>query len=143
MTPREFAKATGYTVHWIREKILTGKLLARDMRRPGRRKAVWKIFDSQVGKFHKKVRASQRNAIRNALETAASTDTWLTLRELRGLTTFGEASISAQMRHLRKPCYGGYVVLKRYAGFSRGWEYRIRTTNTEIHNDTKTLDAHA
>lgn len=52
---------------------------------------------------------------------------WMTLREISELTSFGEASISAQLRHLRKPRFGGYVVAKRRRGrVSRGmWEYRI------------------
>ena len=60
---------------------------------------------------------------------------WLTLRELARLTKFGEASISAQLRHLRKPWHGAYVVEKRRReGISRArpeqagtlWEYRLR-----------------
>jgi hypothetical protein len=52
---------------------------------------------------------------------------WMTLRELAELTCYGEASISAQLRHLRKPQFGGYVVEKRRRGFGRHgtWEYRI------------------
>jgi hypothetical protein len=59
---------------------------------------------------------------------------WLTLRELALMTGFGEASISAQLRHLRKPEFGAFVVEKRcrdaaevvgrYAG--PVWEYRMR-----------------
>ena len=55
---------------------------------------------------------------------------WYTLRELAEITGYGEASISAQLRHLRKPQFGGYVVEKRRrpeglraAGV---WEYRLR-----------------
>ena len=52
---------------------------------------------------------------------------WLTLRELGDLTNYGEASISAQLRHLRKPHFGGYVVAKRRRGPATNgeWEYRI------------------
>jgi len=52
---------------------------------------------------------------------------WLTLRELGELTGYGEASISAQIRHLRKEQFGGYIVAKRRRGMEkRGvWEYRI------------------
>ncbi len=45
---------------------------------------------------------------------AADCDTWLTLGELRALTRYGEASISAQLRHLRKMENGGYEVVKRH-----------------------------
>ena len=52
---------------------------------------------------------------------------WLTLREISDLTNYGEASISAQLRHLRKPHFGGYVVVKRRRGpaANGAWEYRI------------------
>jgi hypothetical protein len=52
---------------------------------------------------------------------------WMTLRELSDLTNYGEASISAQLRHLRKPHFGGYLVVKRRRGLVAGgtWEYRI------------------
>jgi hypothetical protein len=38
---------------------------------------------------------------------------WLTLSEIAAQTEYGEASISAQLRHLRKPQFGGYRVEKR------------------------------
>ena len=52
---------------------------------------------------------------------------WMTLREIAELTNYGEASISAQLRHLRKPHFGGYVIVKRRRGpVTNGtWEYRI------------------
>jgi hypothetical protein len=52
---------------------------------------------------------------------------WLTLREIAGLTNYGEASISAQLRHLRKPHFGGYVIVKRRRGpaVNGAWEYRM------------------
>jgi hypothetical protein len=52
---------------------------------------------------------------------------WLTLREIADLTNYGEASISAQLRHLRKPYFGAYVVVKRRRGSvtNGAWEYRI------------------
>jgi len=62
----------------------------------------------------------------NAAQLAAEGG-WMTLREIADLTNYGEASISAQLRHLRKPHFGGYVVVKRRRGpVSNGaWEYRI------------------
>jgi hypothetical protein len=57
---------------------------------------------------------SQREIIRDVMLAAADCDTWLTLGELRGVTRYGEASISAQLRHLRKMENGGYDVLKRH-----------------------------
>ncbi len=53
---------------------------------------------------------------------------WMTLRELAELTGYGEASISAQLRHLRKAQFGGYLVAKRRRGPAKSdgiWEYRI------------------
>ncbi len=84
---------------------------------------------------------SQREIIRDVMLSAADCDTWLTLGELRALTRYGEASISAQLRHLRKAECGGYEVVKRHReGASperpgtdgRGecvWEYRLRRGN--------------
>jgi hypothetical protein len=77
---------------------------------------------------------SQREVLRDVLLSATECGSWLTLRELSQLTQYGEASISAQLRHLRKPKYGSYVVEKRVR---RGivlrdvehgaiWEYRCR-----------------
>lgn len=58
---------------------------------------------------------------------AGTTGTWLTLREIWQLTKHGESSISAQLRNLRKPKYGSYLVEKRRRGEpGRGlWEYRV------------------
>jgi hypothetical protein len=52
---------------------------------------------------------------------------WMTLREISELTNYGEASISAQLRHLRKPHFGGYLIVKRRRGpvMNGAWEYRI------------------
>jgi len=52
---------------------------------------------------------------------------WMTLRELAELTAYGEASISAQLRHLREKQFGAYIVEKRRRGLARNgaWEYRI------------------
>lgn len=76
---------------------------------------------------------SQREVLRDVLLSATECGSWLTLRELSQLTQYGEASISAQLRHLRKPKYGSYVVEKRVRrdlvvrDVERGaiWEYRL------------------
>ena len=76
---------------------------------------------------------SQREVLRDVLLSATQCGSWLTLRELSHITQFGEASISAQLRHLRKPMYGNYVVEKRVrrgmvvSDIERGaiWEYRL------------------
>ena len=56
---------------------------------------------------------TQLAAIRELMLAAATRGEWLTLAEIADPTEFGEASISAQLRHLRKPCHGHYRVEKR------------------------------
>jgi hypothetical protein len=52
---------------------------------------------------------------------------WRTLAEIRLETTDSEASISAQLRHLRKPRFGRYVVERRHRGDPKDglYEYRV------------------
>src|ERR1700722_14247322 len=88
------------------------------------------------GEYDARRLRSQREVIRDVMLAAADCDTWLTLSELRALTRYGEASISAQLRHLRKLENGGYDVSKQRrddavsagaSGDGRGecvWEYR-------------------
>jgi hypothetical protein len=80
-------------------------------------------------------RLLQREILRDAMLGAAQCDAWLTLRELARLTGYGEASISAQLRHLRKPHYGGFAVEKRHREAEEVtrtprpgavWEYQLR-----------------
>jgi hypothetical protein len=70
----------------------------------------------------------------DAMLSAGVCETRLTLVELPRVTHYGEASISAQLRHLRKPQYGAFVVEKRQreaaevlCGVEHGpvWEYRL------------------
>ncbi len=56
---------------------------------------------------------TQMQVIRDVMLSASECDTWLTLHEIAALTRYGEASISAQLRHLRKPRFGGHRVEKR------------------------------
>ena len=58
-------------------------------------------------------RNTQLAAIRELMLSAAMRGAWLTLAEIAESTEFGEASISAQLRHLRKPAHGRYRVEKR------------------------------
>jgi hypothetical protein len=92
---------------------------------------------SKPGEYDARRLRSQREIIRDVMISAADCETWLTLGELRALTRYGEASISAQLRHLRKAENGGYDVIKRHregvtperpGTDGRGecvWEYRI------------------
>ena len=72
-----------------------------------------------------------RDVMLSAAECARSAEGagggWLTLGEISELTAYSEASVSAQLRNLRKPKFGGYVVEKRRRR-CRGagqWEYRM------------------
>ena len=52
---------------------------------------------------------------------------WRTLVEIEAMTGFRPASISAQLRHLRKERFGGYAVQKRRRGKGRSglYEYLV------------------
>ncbi len=76
----------------------------------------------------------QREVIRDVMLSAGQCATWLTLDELAKLTHYPPASISAQLRHMRKPRFGGYEVAKRCRttnkamrpeGFGAVWEYSV------------------
>jgi hypothetical protein len=56
---------------------------------------------------------TQREVLRDVMLAAGKYGAWMTLRELGRLTRYGETSISAQSRHLRKANCGGYVLEKR------------------------------
>jgi hypothetical protein len=80
-------------------------------------------------------RRRQRDVLCDVMLSASQCDTWLTLDELAKLTQYPPASISAQLRHLRKPQFGGYAVEKKprkLANALRGedfgtiWEYQLR-----------------
>jgi hypothetical protein len=75
--------------------------------------------------------------------SARECETWLTLDELAKLTHYPQASISAQLRHLRTPEFGGYAVEKRpramdaiFRGedFGMVWEYQLRRRVRRIVN---------
>ena len=75
----------------------------------------------------------QREVLRDVMLSAWQCDTWLTLRELAAMTHYGEASISAQLRHLRKARFGAFVVEKRLRKNAQAgrrhsgpvWEYQM------------------
>jgi len=84
---------------------------------------------------------TQLAAIRELMTRARARGSWLTLAEIAEATEFAEASISAQLRHLRKAHHGGFHVEKRRRQAVRGaatmrkirdarrgpmiWEYRV------------------
>jgi hypothetical protein len=62
------------------------------------------------------------------LRLAAGYEQWLTLAEMAEKTKFPPASISAQLRHLRKAKYGAWAVEKRRREWVMEevvWEYRL------------------
>ena len=77
----------------------------------------------------------QRDVLCDVMLSASQCETWLTLEELAKLTDYPPASISAQLRHLRKPEFGGYEMQKRQRkpgqvlrgeDFGIVWEYQLR-----------------
>lgn len=72
----------------------------------------------------KKRLTGQINAIYELVKDGA----WRTLREIAEATGAPEASVSAQLRHLRKDCFGRHVVNKRHRGEpSHGlYEYQLQ-----------------
>ena len=74
----------------------------------------------------------QIDRIRAIMLHAAQGGEWLTLHEIsvlsrRWCTGYGESSISAQLRNLRKRQFGGYIVSRRRRGAPQAglWEYFI------------------
>ena len=79
-------------------------------------------------------RRRQRDVLSDVMLSARQCETWLSLDELAKLTHYPPASISAQLRHLRKPTNGGFVVEKRPRklgnhlrgeDFGTVWEYQL------------------
>ena len=77
----------------------------------------------------------QRDVLCDVMLSAGQCEAWLTLDELAKLTHYPPASISAQLRHLRKPQYGGFVLEKRQRAVDRVtrseelgavWEYQLQ-----------------
>lgn len=64
--------------------------------------------------------ANQHEAIRDYMLARK----WRTLAEIEERLHYPQASISAQLRHLRKPEFGSYILTKRRRSGGT-WEYRI------------------
>ena len=69
----------------------------------------------------------QLTRVKEVLLKASEIHYWMTLREISVLTKYGEASISARIRDLRKDHFGGFTVNRRRRGDpTKGiWEYQI------------------
>lgn len=55
---------------------------------------------------------------------------WYTLKQISEKTGDPEASVSAQLRHLRKPRFGGYVVEREYINNGL-YKYRVLPKETK------------
>ena len=67
--------------------------------------------------------SKQHEAIRDFM---LRVDDWKTLAEIECRLGYPQASISAQLRHLRKERFGGHIVEKRRRHSEGGtWEYRV------------------
>ena len=75
--------------------------------------------------------STQMESIRNYMTCAKD---HRTLAEIEKATGHPAASVSAQLRHLRKPRFGGHTVHKRRRGEpSNGlWEYRVFALGEEL-----------
>jgi len=58
---------------------------------------------------------------------------WRTIKEIASVCDDPPCSVSAQLRHLRKPRFGGHTVLKRRKGGEKGglWEYQLLVCFTD------------
>src|SRR5437660_11826071 len=77
---------------------------------------------------------TQRDVVRDVMLSANECGAWLTLAELGAMTRYPETSISAQLRHLKKPQFGNFEMEKRPRaglgaelanGHGVEWEYRV------------------
>ncbi len=84
---------------------------------------------------------TQREVLRDVMLAAGKYGAWMTLHELARLTRYGETSISAQLRHLRKAKCGGYGLEKRVRKpevvsseeHFVVWEYRLTARRVSAH----------
>jgi hypothetical protein len=75
---------------------------------------------------------TQRDVVRDVMLSANECGAWLTLAELGAMTRYPATSISAQLRHLKKPKFGNYELEKQprvaadaETGHGVEWEYRL------------------
>jgi hypothetical protein len=95
-------------------------------------------------------RRRQRDVLCDVMLSARECETWLTLDELAKLTHYPPASISAQLRHLRKPQFGAFVVETRPRkvvrdlrgeDFGAVWEYQLTRRVRRILDRARRLQA--
>lgn len=81
-------------------------------------------FDGTAGPLYERSDAPRLSDQHLRIKALMLDGKWRTLAEIRIATGYPEASISAQLRHLRKDRFGGHRVdpRKRSGGT---WEYRV------------------
>ncbi len=57
---------------------------------------------------------------------------WQTVQEIADITNYPQASISAQLRNLRKERFGGMDVEGRYRSGTRIFEYKLNKNKTKF-----------
>ncbi len=79
------------------------------------------VDSPRLGKQHERIRELMRDG------------SWRTLHEIADATGDPAASVSAQLRHLRKPRFGAYTVDKRARGDRAVglFEYRVSSPKQE------------
>lgn len=83
------------------------------------------------GADYEPVRDSPRLTQQHARIFALMRDgSWRTLAEIARVTQDPPASISAQLRHMRKPRFGAHVVNRRYVGDGL-YEYQLLVAVTD------------
>ena len=65
----------------------------------------------------------QHKRIRTFMLEKSKSGEWVSLEDIEFALGYPQASISAQLRHLRKPLFGGYIVNKKRVG--NYWEYMV------------------
>ena len=85
------------------------------------------MFPDFDGKTYQPKRDKDRLAAQLQLVRRCMADgRWRTLAQIETLTEAPQASISARLRDLRKPKFGGYLVERQYVKDGI-WEYRVLT----------------
>ena len=83
------------------------------------------IHGDRDGETFDRARDGKRlNAQASAVYRVMSDGAWRSLSQIAAATDAPEASVSARLRDLRKPCFGGHTVERRHV--ERGlWLYRV------------------
>jgi biotin operon repressor len=85
------------------------------------------VIDFDGASFERRVDGDRlRKQLNEVLKYLLAHEGWHTLAALHEALGYPEASISARLRDLRKPKFGGYEIARRraYAG-SGTWQYRL------------------